>query len=67
MAGGARIRNLVLIGHLRANKSERVAADVYIGDGLLDLRHMTGNTVISCASDLVMRVLFYRACVRAVR
>ena len=41
VADGARIRDLILIRHLRCDERERVAADVDIRDRLLDLRHMT--------------------------
>jgi hypothetical protein len=34
----AGIRNFVLIGHGRADKSERVASNVHISDGLFDFR-----------------------------
>lgn len=67
MAISAGIRNLVLVCHGWADKSESVATNVHIGDRLFDPRHVTGDTLIACASNLVVRVFFNGAYVRPVR
>jgi hypothetical protein len=60
MATRTRVRDLVLVGHRRTDELERVAADVDVGDGLFDLRHMAGDTVAARAAGLVVRVAFVR-------
>ena len=66
MAVGARVGNFVIVSHGRANKSKRVAANIYVGDCLLDPRHMAGDTLATRASSLVVGVLFDRGYVRAI-
>ena len=51
----------------RRDEPERVAADVHVGDGLLDLRHVAGHAFAARAAALVMRVILERGRVRAVR
>ena len=46
---------------------EGVAADVDVGDRLLDLRHVAGDALAARAAALMMRVRFERGGVRAVR
>lgn len=62
----AGIRNLVIIGHCRADEPERVTANVDISDRLFNFRHVTSDTLVSRASDLVMCVFFSRTCMRAI-
>ena len=66
MAISAGVGNLVLVCHRRVDKSEGVASDVYIGDGLFNTRHVTGDALVACASHFVMRVFFNRTHVRTV-
>lgn len=47
MAICAGIRNLVSVGHLRADKPERVAANIDIGDDLFDFRHVPRDTLVA--------------------
>jgi hypothetical protein len=44
-------------GHSGENEAERVAADVDVSNGLLNLRHMAGHTLASAARGFVVRVL----------
>lgn len=67
MAVCARTRNLVFVSHCRADKAERVATNIDIGDRLLDPRHMTSKALISCAPALVVGMFFDGFCVWAVR
>ena len=67
MAISAGVGNLVLVCHRRADKAECVASDVYIGDGLFNAWHVTGDTLLACASNLVMRVFFNRTYMWTVR
>ena len=58
MARCARVRNLVLIGHLWADESEGVRMDQSVGWTFrLDLRHVACHTLASARPGLVMRVL----------
>ena len=66
MADVARIRDLVVFRHCRRDESECVAADVIVGKGLLDLRHVAGDTLVSKASGFVAGVLRNRAGVRSI-
>ena len=66
MAIGAGVGDFVLVCHRRTDKSEGVAPDVYIGNGLFNAWHVTGDALVACASDFVMRVFFNRTYVRTV-
>ena len=48
----------MFVRHRGRNELERVAADVHVGDGLLDLRHMATHALISGRTGFVMRVSF---------
>lgn len=48
VARRAWIRNFVTVGHGRRDKRERMSAHLHIGDGGLDLRHVTGNALAAC-------------------
>ena len=66
MAIRAGVGNLIPVCHRRADKSKGVAPDVYIGDGLFNARHVTGDALVACASTLVMRMFFNGAGMRSV-
>ncbi len=51
----------------RGDEFKRVCANVHIGDGLLDLRHMAGHAFVAGTSGRVVRMRFDRRRVRAVR
>ena len=67
MAISTGIRNLVLVGHCRADKSEGMASDIYVGDGLFDAGHVTGDALTACAFHFVMRVFGNGTYVRTVQ
>lgn len=67
MAGGAGVRNFVLLREGGRNEFEGVAADEIVRQGLFDLGHVAGQTIVACALILVMGVCFERGGVRAVR
>ena len=67
MAAGAGIRNLILIGHFGRDEGERVAPNIDIRNGLLDLRHVAGHAIIAGAAGLMMRMCFDARSVRPVR
>ncbi len=67
MADIAGIWDLQLLCLRWRDEAESVTADVHIGNRLLDLRHVTGDTFISAARDLVMSVLFNGSSVRTIR
>ena len=67
MTKGARIRNLVLIGHFRCDEIERVAADIDVGDRLRDLGHVAGDAFAARALREMMRVRFDRRSMGAIR
>lgn len=62
----ARVRNFERFSHGRRNYAERVASNVYVGNCLLDFRHVTGDTVATRAAGFVMGVFFDGACVGAI-
>ena len=47
VAGIARVRHLELIRHRRWDEFEGMAANVDIGNRLLDLRHVAANTFVA--------------------
>ena len=61
------IGNFVLVGHRRCDEAEGVGADVDVGDGRLDLRHVAGDALATKRAFLVVRVLLDRGRARAVR
>ena len=67
MAGGARVGNFVLVGHLRRNEAEgvRVHESVRRTFGF-DLRHVTSDALASWRIFFVMGVFFERGCARAI-
>lgn len=58
MARGARVRNLVLVGHRGRYEAERVCSNVHAGDSRFNLRHVAGHTLAAGTSGLVMSVFF---------
>ena len=67
MTGGAGIRHLVLVRHLRSDELEGVRTDERAGHTLrLDLRHVTGNARTPRAAVFVMGVLFQCRGVRTI-
>ena len=56
MTAGARIRDLILIGHFRRDERKGVAAHIDIRDRLLDFRHVTRHAIASRTSRAMMRV-----------
>ena len=62
----AGIRDLQRVGLDRRDKMKRMTADVYIRDGLLDLRHVTGDALTAGTAGLVVRVRLDRGRVRPV-
>ena len=67
MAGGARVRDFIRVRHRWRDEPKSVAADVHIRDGLLDLRHVTGNALVAGGACWVMCMFLDRTCMRAVR
>jgi hypothetical protein len=68
MARCARIRDPVLVGHLRWDESECVGMHECPGHTLgFNSRHMTGDALVSRASFLMVRMLLESSSVRAVR
>ncbi len=68
MAGSARIRHLVLIGHRWNDELKRVGAHERTRHTLaLNLRHVAGNALTPRAARLVVRVLLQGRLVRTVR
>ena len=57
MTACAWVGDFVLVRHGWGDEAEGVTTDVYIGDGLLDLRHVTGHAFITGTIRLVMSVL----------
>ena len=57
VAGGARIGNLELVGCRRRDEFERVTADVYVRDGLLDLGHVAVDALSPSRSGLMVCML----------
>ena len=62
----ARVRDLVLICHFGRDEIKRMAADIDVGDRLLDLRHVTGHTVAAGAAGTMVRVGFNGGCMRPI-
>ena len=57
MTGIARIRHSELLGQFRRDKTEGVAADEIITQGLSDFRHMAGGALAAGALFRVMSML----------
>ncbi len=66
VTGIARVRDLVLICHFGRDELKRMAADIDVGDRLLDLRHVAGHTVAAGTAGTMVRVGFDGGCMRAV-
>ena len=66
MAGVAGIRDFECVGLRRCHKMNRMTAHVDVRDGLLDLRHVTGDALTPRAVGFVVRVCLNRQCVRTV-
>ena len=66
MTKGARIRNLVLIGHFRCDEAERMAPNIDVGDCLFDLRHVARHTITAGTAGPMVRVRFDASRVGAV-
>jgi len=67
VAGGTRVRNLVLVCHCGRDEFEGVGTDERAGDTLgFDLRHMAGDTLTAGIAVLVMGMLFQGRRVRTV-
>ena len=60
MADIAGIRYLQLLCFRRREETESVTADVDIGNRLLDLRHVAGDTFVSAAGNLVICAVRWR-------
>lgn len=59
MAGSAGIRNVVLVGHLGSNEAEGMSMHESVRRPFgLDLRHVTGHTLASRGTLLMVRMLF---------
>ena len=54
MAACAWIGNLVLIGHFRRDEVKGVAANIDVGDGLRDFRHVARNAIVARTSGGMM-------------
>lgn len=67
MADIARIRNFQRIRRFRSDEMKRVGADVDVGDGLLNLRHVARNTFTARSARFVMGVRLRRRRVRTIR
>ena len=66
MADIARIRDFQAVGSVRIDEVERVASDIHIGDGLLDLWHVAGNALTAGAPNRVMGMLLDRRGMRPI-
>ena len=66
MAAIARVWNAEPLGLGREDEPEGVTADVDVGNGLFDLRHVAGHALAPSAAGLMMSVLLYRRGVRTV-
>src|SRR5215472_14786406 len=68
MTRRAGIGDVILIGHPRRDEAERMSVNIFARYSLgLDFRHMAGHAVASSASVAMMRMLFQRRFVRAIR
>ena len=67
MACIAWIGNLVFLGQRGRDESKCVRVHLNIRNGGLDLRHVAGHALASCAARLVMRMLFERGDARPVQ
>lgn len=63
----ARVRNFIFCCHARRDEAKRVTADIDVGDGLLDFRHVTVDAIAARRSSLVVRMLLDAGRVRPVR
>src|SRR5262249_5508785 len=63
---GARVRHLRDLSRAGRNEAEGVAADVHVGDGLFDARHVARDALAAGAPGLMVRVLFEGRSTRAV-
>ena len=66
MAGSARVRDPVLIGHLGRYKPERVGMDFHIRYRRLNLWHVAGYAFASRAAVFVVRVFIERGGSRSI-
>ena len=57
VAGGARIRDLVLVGHGGRDERERMRSHFHVRDGRLNFRHVTSDTAASRRSFFVVCML----------
>ena len=67
MAYVARIRDLQALGLGGGDETERMAANIYVRDSLLDARHVAGYTLAAARAGFVMSMLFESGGVRADR
>ena len=67
MAGRARVGDFELVGGRRRDELERMAADVYVGEGLFNLRHMAVDALVAGGAGLVVGVLLQGRGVGSVR
>lgn len=66
MAGGARIRNFIFVGHGGGDESKGVGADFNVCNSRLDFGHVAGDATASGGILLVVSMLFKSAGVRAI-
>ena len=67
MTHDARVRDLRALRDLRRDEPERVAPDVHVAEGLLDLRHVTAHALAARRSRGVVGVRLERRGARSVR
>ena len=67
MADIAGVRNLQSVSRCRSDEVKRVAPHVYVGDRLLDLRHVASDALVALTTCFVVRVLLDRWSSRAIR
>ena len=58
MAGCARVGDLVFVGVGWRNEGEGVGTNLYLGDGGLDLRHVTSDAFASGRAIFMVSVVF---------
>lgn len=61
MARSAWVRNARLFCLVRRYKAKGVSVDIVVFDRLLDLGHVAGNTLASCAAFSVVSMLTHRS------
>jgi hypothetical protein len=59
--------NLEVIRHLRRDERERMAANIDVGNGLFDLRHVAGDAIAAGTPTRVVRVRLDGRRVRSIR